>query len=231
MHTERIILIGGCFLAFGAAFANMGVFLDTGTSVSHLTGDISKLSTDLVNTSPEIFSELIRVAAATASFFLGAFLAGLFIHHPSLDFARPYGRTIVGIGVLFTIAHFLIPSAPVAAISLSALGCGLQNALATRYRGIVLRTTHLTGLITDFGITLGMRFKKLDIPTWKIAVPAVLTAAFFAGGVCSAIVFWQGDHDPVLIAGLAYVAAGLAWTFLKHIVWPWLDPGKAPGDV
>jgi|GEM_PF-5134493 len=36
--------------------------------------------------------------------------------------------------------------------------CGFQNALATHY-GLVLRTTHVTGLLTDLGTNLGMRLR------------------------------------------------------------------------
>jgi len=220
MRYQWIALAGGCCLAFGAAFANMGLLLRTGTSVSHLTGDVSKLSMDLVRTSPEILSELLRVAVAALSFFIGAFIAGFFIHHPSLDFARPYGRTVTGIGLLLIFSYVLISVAPVVAISLSAFACGLQNSLATRYRGIILRTTHLTGLITDFGITLGMRVRGFDIPAWKIAVPALLTGSFVLGCIIAAALYLVADRDPVLIAGVAYVGAGILWTVAKHFVFP-----------
>lgn len=46
-YIRKIILGGGCCLAFGGAFANVGVVLETGGSVSHLTGDISRLSMEL----------------------------------------------------------------------------------------------------------------------------------------------------------------------------------------
>ena len=38
---EKMILVGGCCLAFGAAFANIGVVLRTGISVIFLGGVIS----------------------------------------------------------------------------------------------------------------------------------------------------------------------------------------------
>ncbi len=229
MRIQPIILTGGCCLAFGAAFANIGLLLRTGTSVSHLTGDISKLSIDLVRSTPEVMSELLRVSSAAFAFFVGAFFAGLLIHHPTLDFARPYGRTVTGIGALFVLSYFMIPSAPVVAIALSAFGCGIQNSLASRYRGIILRTTHLTGMITDFGITLGMRVRGFDVPRWKIAVPGLLTAAFVLGGALAATLhFWAG-RDPILYAGVAYIAAGLIWTVAKH--WVFRDYFfDSPGD-
>jgi len=229
MRLQPIILGGGCCLAFGAAFANTGLLLSTGTSVSHLTGDISKLSIDLVRSSLEVMAELLRVSTAAFAFFVGAFFAGLLIHHPTLDFARPYGRTVTGIGALFVLSYLLIPTVPVLAISLSAFGCGIQNSLATRYRGIILRTTHLTGLITDFGITLGMRARGFDVPRWKIAVPGLLTAAFVLGGVLSAALYFWAGEDPILYAGVAYIFAGLIWTVAKH--WLFRDYFfDAPGE-
>lgn len=215
-HVSSLILVGGGLLAFGAAFANMSLLLRTGTSVSHLTGDISRLSLDLARMSPEFLGDLARVGCAAAFFWFGALVSGFCIHHPSLDFTRPYGRTVSGIGIAFLLGSFLVSRNSVAAISLSALGCGLQNALATRYRGIVLRTTHLTGLITDLGTNLGMRWKGLEIPAWKIAVPAILIGCFVAGGMCASFIELRYHCNALGIAGIAYLTAGIMWSILKR---------------
>lgn len=220
MRTQRFILAGGCCLAFGAAFTNIGVVIKTGTSVSHLTGDISKLSMELFQLTPTIVSDAIQVTTAAASFFMGSFVSGLLIHHPSLDFARPYGRTLTGIGLLFLTSGLLITRFPVTGIAFAAFGCGLQNALATRYREIVLRTTHLTGLITDLGLTLGMRVRGFSIPKWKVLVPALLTASFFLGGASASAFFIFSRFDTLLIAGVSYVVSGIGWTILKRAIYP-----------
>lgn len=210
------MLAGGCGLAFGAAFANTGVFLRTSTSVSHLTGDLSRLSIDLVRATPEVAGDLQRVSAAFLCFFAGAVLSGMLVHHPTLDLERPYGRIIAGIGVILLSAHAVIDRHPVLGIGAAAFGCGMQNGLAARFRGVVLRTTHVTGLVTDFGTTLGMRLRGFAIPGWKIAVPAFLTVAFFAGGVSAGVVAFGLGLDPVRVAGFGYLAAGLCWSAFKH---------------
>jgi uncharacterized membrane protein YoaK (UPF0700 family) len=217
MSTRRVILVGGCGLAFGAAFANIGVVLHTGTSVSHLTGDLVRLTVDLLDAAPGAVAGLARVAVAMCAFFLGATLSGYIVHHPDLDFARPYGRTVTVIGLIFLAASWGIPRAPVAGIALAAFGCGLQNALASRYRGVILRTTHLTGLITDLGIGLGMRLRGFDIPVWKLLVPVALIASFFLGGLFGAGVFFFSMYDPVFVAGLAYCAAGAGWSLRRRL--------------
>ena len=215
MQTKRVIIAAGCALAFGASFANTGLVLHTGTSVSHLTGDIAKLTIDLASWSPATRLEASRVATAAGCFFFGAVAAGFFIHHPTLDLWRPYGRTVSAIGGLFLAAAFLVSGYPLVSIGLAGFGCGLQNAMANHYRGIVLRTTHLTGMFTDFGVSLGMKARGHDIPTWKIAVPFLIILSFCLGGLC-AVVLQKSGYDTVLIAGVAYLVAGISWTIWKH---------------
>lgn len=218
MSTRRIILAGGCGLAFGAAFANIGVVLHTGTSVSHLTGDAVRITVDLFGASPVAATDLFRVSVALATFFLGAAFSGFIIHHPGLDLQRPYGRTIITIGSIFLVASWSLPRDPVMGIALASFGCGLQNALASRYRGMTLRTTHLTGLVTDLGIGAGMRLRGFRIPGWKLLVPTILILSFFLGGLFGAGVFFFTMYDPVGVAGLAYCLAGVGWTIRKR--WP-----------
>lgn len=215
MQSKRVLIAGGCALAFGASFANTGLVLHTGTSVSHLTGDIAKLTIDIASWSPATMSEAYHVAAAAGFFFLGAVTAGFLIHHPTLDLERPYGRTVTGIGGLFLAAAFLVAKAPLMSIGLAAFGCGLQNAMANHYRGIILRTTHLTGMFTDFGVSLGMKARGHDIPNWKVAVPLLIILSFCLGGLC-AVALQNHGFDAVMIAGMAYLIAGIAWTIWKH---------------
>ncbi len=214
-QEPKIILLGGCGLAFGAAFANTGLLLYTGTSVSHLTGDISRITIDVAHYTAAINSELTRVIVAALCFLLGAILSGILIHHPTLDISRPYGRSITGIGFLLLLAHLFMPVYPSASIALAAFACGLQNALATHYRGLILRTTHLTGIITDLGVNLGMRLRGYDIPLWKIAVPAMLCASFTMGGILGAYLHF-GDQQTILLCSMGYILAGTSWTLWKH---------------
>jgi uncharacterized membrane protein YoaK (UPF0700 family) len=35
------------------------------------------------------------------------------------------------------------------------LGCGLQNGMCTTFSGAVIRTTHVSGILTDIGLIIG----------------------------------------------------------------------------
>ena len=216
-HPRSLVLTAGLLLAFGAGFANASVFLLAGTSVSHLTGDVAKLSFDIVHSTPELLGDILNVASATVGFFVGAFLAGVFIHHPTLDTARPYGRAIIGIGVLFIVAQTALSDSLPLGIGVAAMACGLQNSLASRYHGLVLRTTHLTGLITDFGISLGMNARGFQIPRWKILLPAGITFAFFSGGAAASVASMLTRMPTLLVIGGGYIFAGISWSIYKHV--------------
>ena len=208
VFNKWFLIIGGCLLAFGAAFANTGLVLRTGTSVSHLTGDISRFNIDITQWSQAAFDEIRFVSCAAIGFLAEATVSGFVVHHPTIDISRPYGRSIGFIGLLFFGSSLLVASHP-------ALAIGFQNALATHYRGLVLRTTHLTGMFTNLGVSFGMRLNGHAIPLWKIAVPAVLIVSFCVGGLAAALLetFLQ---NSIRTAGIAYCIAGMAWSIWKH---------------
>jgi uncharacterized membrane protein YoaK (UPF0700 family) len=74
---------------------------------------------------------------------------------------------------------------------------GLQNAIITKISNAVIRTTHVTGMVTDIGIALGrvalIATRKIDadiVP--ELATLRLLTslvALFFVGGVIGALGF------------------------------------------
>lgn len=212
------IVIGGCILAFLSSATNAGFLIHLGTSVSHLTGDVSRVAVDVVRGNRAMAIEAWTLVIAALSFVGGAMVAGFFIHHPSLDLNRPYGRSVSFIGLCLLGAHFSLDHIPWLAVCLAGFAFGFQNALATHYRGMVLRTTHLTGLLTDFGMSLGMRLNGHDIALWKLMVPGSLIVSFFLGSAAGAcIVLWW--HLPfALLLSLAYLFGGLCWTAFKHLV-------------
>lgn len=222
MSTRRnlYVLAGGCLLAFGASVVNVAFLVRTGTSVSHLTGDASRLAMDLSAYSPGAVADAQQVATAVIGFALGAVLSGFVIHQPDLQLARPYGRTVILIGCVLIGSELLLPGHVQPAVGLAAFACGMQNALATRYHQIILRTTHITGLLTDFGSALGMRLRGRDVPTHGILVPAAMCASFFVGALVGGLAALRTNAPLLLIVGLGYVIGGVVWSVLKRTILP-----------
>jgi len=210
------VLAGGCGLAFLAAAVNADFMLRFGISVSHLTGDLSRISAESVQSGGGWSVEAKVLLVSITGFVGGAATSGYFIHHPSLDFRRPYGRAMVLIGLLLVAAGYLTKSSIGLACFIAAWACGMQNALATRFRGVILRTTHITGLLTDLGQNVGMWLRGHAVDRWQILTPLGLAAAFLIGSALGAVAqLWM--NTPVTpICGGAYVLGGIFWSLWKR---------------
>lgn len=114
-------------------------------------------------------------------------------------------------------SHYVYAESPVFSIAITSAVCGAQNALASRYRGVVLRTTHLTGLFTDFGIHLGMKLRGHQVEGWKLLIPVFITFSFLMGAISSSLLIMHLEHYWILLSGIAYFLGGLIWSIYKRL--------------
>lgn len=107
---------------------------------------------------------------------------------------------------------------PTAAILLC-FAMGLQNAIITKISDAVIRTTHITGIMTDIGIEFGKLFywnrscERLGEPMVcadrrKLALLTSLLVLFFSGGVLGVLAFRHlGFPFTLPLAGILVVLA------------------------
>ncbi len=144
------------YLAWIAGFVNSGGFTLLGTFTSHVTGSVGRASTDLAagDVGAAFFASLLVFC-----FFLGSFGASLVIEGSSERMPQAYGfalllQALLLVAFVFvaSFAHATNPRMLDAEAALLCLAMGMQNSLVTRLSGAVVRTTHLTGIVTDLGI-------------------------------------------------------------------------------
>jgi uncharacterized membrane protein YoaK (UPF0700 family) len=187
------------YLAFVAGAANAGGFLAVHQYTSHMTGIVSAMADNsAIGSFPLVFNGL----AAVLSFLIGAFLTTLFVRWArSRSLESEYALPLLieaFLLVLFGITGKVFAGERVlGTIMLLCFTMGLQNAIITKLSGAVIRTTHMTGVVTDIGIALGrMVFTapmKVDsLVASELAKLRLLTSIiglFFIGGVIGAIGF------------------------------------------
>lgn len=210
------VLFGGCLLAFVAAALNADFMLRLGVSVSHLTGDLSRITSESIKAGGHWTHEASVLCLSVAGFVAGAATSGYFIHHPQLELGRPYGRCMVFIGLLLLLTQAALPHSVLLACAMAAWACGMQNALATRYRGLVLRTTHITGLLTDLGQLLGMRLRGHPIERWKLSTPLLLATSFAGGALTGSLLCLRSTLPVTQACGTLYIAGGCFWFLFKR---------------
>jgi uncharacterized membrane protein YoaK (UPF0700 family) len=222
LKIRKEYLVGGaaCFLCLLSGAVNVHFVRLFTFAVGNLTGDIFHMLIEFDHSENGTYAA-ITLFLILIMFIAGAATSGATIHHPSFDLERPYGRSLMAIGSLFLIAAFLEPHSAMTALPVAAFASGFQNALATRYRGIVLRTTHVTGIITDLGQSIGMRMAGNLVERWKIWLHFFLFAAFLAGGLIGILIDTvTGDRAAFVIAGV-YLLFGAMFHSVKHRLFGW----------
>jgi uncharacterized membrane protein YoaK (UPF0700 family) len=100
---------------------------------------------------------------------------------------------------------------------LAAMACGLQNAMATHYSGAVIRTTHVTGIITDLGIAVGLKLRGEPIEARRAGLLLVLLAGFFTGGILGSLGYTWIGFDTLLFPAVLTGVAGAGYFVFKQV--------------
>lgn len=197
-----VVLLGGLCLSMIAGYVNTLMIVLGAPPVTHLTGSITRLSADLGR---EELGDAITVAVLILSFVCGAAVAGVLIGSSNLRLGRRYGLAIVIESALLAIAALTLPHSLRTATIFAASAAGLQNAMASSYRSLIIRTTHLTGVLTDIGFSIGRLISGKQRPGWSLLLLGSIVVAFVIGGVLGAIVGTRSGG-----AGLWYASGALA---------------------
>jgi uncharacterized membrane protein YoaK (UPF0700 family) len=209
----------GFVLAFVAGATNAGGFLAVQQYTSHMTGIVSSMADHLA-----LGAGTAVLSGAGA---LMSFLAGAACTAAMVNFGRRRGRQskyalpllleallLLAFGLLgaqlATIRGVFVP----ATVVLLCFIMGLQNALITKLSNAEIRTTHVTGIVTDIGIELGkLAYRNASLRHLppvranrsRLRILSTLLAAFFAGGVLGAAGFAAMGYRATVPLALALV--------------------------
>ena len=218
----------GRSLAFVAGATNAGGFLAVGQYTSHMSGIVSSTADDLA------LGNLGLAGAGLASllsFLFGAAVSAVLINWGRRRELRSlYAMPLMLEAVLLLVFGFLGANLEAhrllfvpATVALLCFVMGLQNAMITKISKAEIRTTHVTGLVTDIGIELGKLFywngplagpMRRDTPVMadrrRLALLVSLLAAFFCGGLAGALGFkHMGFVSTVPLATVLVVLAAV----------------------
>jgi uncharacterized membrane protein YoaK (UPF0700 family) len=223
LRTARADRQLGLALAFVAGAINAGGFLAVAQYTSHMTGIVSALADHLALGAHDL---LWSGLGALAAFLLGAACSSAMVNYArqrrmSSLYALPLlleAALLLCFGVFGSrLASIERLSAP-ATVMLLCFIMGLQNAVISKLSRSEIRTTHVTGIVTDIGIELGKVLYRnasgtqpLDrvVGNWdKLRFLTSLAGCFFLGGMTGALGFKHlGYISTVPLAMLLVVLA------------------------
>lgn len=204
-RSDRADIHLGLSLAFIAGAMNAGGFLAVQQYTSHMTGIISSMADGLIIGNINL---ALASVGALICFIAGAALTELFVNWArgrrlQSEYALPLiveAGLLLCFGVVGATLHRHMGLFVSFTVMLLCFLMGLQNAIITRISRSVIRTTHMTGIVTDIGIELGKMFywnRKADredqtyvkANRGKLLLLASLLFMFFFGGVAGAFGF------------------------------------------
>lgn len=198
-------LVLGAIMAFVAGAVNAGGFLAIQKYTSHMSGIISGIADDLIVSEAKLV--LAGVAALTC-FVAGAATTAIFVH-----WARRFALhseyalslmlealLLLAFGLLGANLNVLVEVFVPTTVLLLCYIMGLQNALMTKVSKAEIRTTHMTGIVTDIGIELGRLFywnkskqhppeQNVRANRKKLFIHLSIFTSFLLGGILGAVSF------------------------------------------
>jgi len=171
-HKQNVAL--WLLLAFQAGFINAGGFMAFARFVSHVTGYGSNVGLQL---SEGNYSLALEMSLAPLFFIAGAVFSGYLIDRnvyqekfPKIELSLLFQSSLLFLmffmgeaGLFGNFGEPLVLQRDFALLFSLCFVCGLQNATFTCLTNGQIRTTHMTGVATDFGMNLvRIPYLKID---------------------------------------------------------------------
>ena len=227
------------YLAFVAGATNAGGFLAVQQYTSHMSGIVASIGNQLVLGHYHL---ILSSLLALLSFLTGAACTAILVNWGKRKGIQSLFALPLVVEALLLVCFGLVGArlpmqTPELMMMTSILLCflmGLHNALITKISGAEIRTTHVTGMVTDLGIELGKLFywnKKSAAPKqegvranrMKMLSLFSLIASFLVGGIVGSMGFEK--------IGFLFTLPFAALLFILAIVPVWDDivkPRKSP---
>lgn len=202
--TEANQLLG-LVLSFVAGATNAGGFLAVRRYTSHMTGVVSSMADDLAMGNVTL---ALSGLGAMLSFLAGAASSAILINwarrqHLHSEYALSLlleAALLLCFGLLGANLSLRMGLFVPVTVMLLCYIMGLQNAIITKISKSEIRTTHVTGLVTDLGIELGKLVywnmehdhaaqPKVMANRDRLKLLIALLSMFFVGGVVGALGF------------------------------------------
>lgn len=196
-------------LTFIAGFLNGVFFIIAGTAVSHHTGTITRAALTL---SQGAVAEAAAFLLLILSFYIGACISGMLFHKSDCTFSKRYGILLLVFSTVFFAIAVIRPPLQIVLI-ITCVILGIQNGMFIPYDGILIRTSHFSGYLTDAGLAMGkvIRGKRQELRRGIHYLSGIV--CFAAGAAASA--FMPSIAFFYIIAVFYFFTAVFYFAFIR----------------
>lgn len=198
-------------LTFSSGFLNALALERFFFPVSHYTGAVSRAALAFIKGD---FKSFFSIFLLFSCFFCGAFVSGAIFYKRKFLLNKRYGLFLMSFAfVLFCVFFFHINN--LYSCCIFAFILGMQNGFFIYYDGLIVRTTHITGYLTDAAFALGAALRGNTEKKHFIFFYLISIFCFFSGGI---FLFAVPENYELLTASFLYLISGLFYFLLRKRV-------------
>ena len=209
-QLPKWLQVGIFLLAINAGMINvLGLVTVLHQSVSHMTGNVSVLAMALLDLN---WHSVLYLSLVVISYVIGSFYSGFILGNSHLRFGRRYGLPLSLVAFFIVMCWLFIPYFPRYGLLWACTAMGIQNAMVSHYKGTIIRTTHLSGVLTDLGLALGYRARGLVVEGKRVILHLLIFLGFLIGGIIASIIYpYFGLNAFLFPAGLSLLLSLTYW--------------------
>lgn len=205
---------GAAVLSLCAGMVNVVAILGfVHQGITHVTGTSSLLSIAVFECN---WQGMAQASSIVLSFFLGSIVSGIIIGDARLRMGRRYGVALaVECGLLLVSAKGFSEGL-IYGECFASMAAGLQNAMASTYSEAIVRTTHMTGVLTDIGALIGNKIRGIQADDRRIRLLSIIFFSFLIGGGIGAFCYRLFDARAMLVPAGIIGASAVVYEILRR---------------
>ena len=217
-QLPRWIWLGAAILAFSAGLINAVAFSGfSHNAVTHVTGTVTKSAIALASGD---FTAYFLSTGLIMAFGAGAVISGIIIGNEHLRLGRRYGLALMLESSLLFLSYYLFTHNIREGELFASAACGLQNAMVATYSGNAIRTTHMTGVVSDLGSIVGNFLARRHVDVRQFFLLSIVFVHFYVGGMLGTYLFRTFAFGAILVPATLTLVTGVAYFIYrvhKHV--------------